>query len=185
MSIYVDGVQFSLSHSASIDLLGHVHAWDICQSEKWQLSNDKWLSGFGTTLNDCMAPSALSKKQRPKLPTNVCKVRAVKDAMLLIAHCMCIAQRAPAQLPGESLALQACLAQQAGNRSPSKTASITSAWKEAWSTSNYGSKRNWPGQKNPCKVCAQLGPLGWSCPWGYMQKILFAMLILHICLDTQ
>ena len=37
----------------------------------------------------------------PELPTNVCKVRAVKDIMPLIAYCMCIAQRAPAQLPGD------------------------------------------------------------------------------------
>ena len=40
-------------------------------------------------------------KQRPELPTNVCKVRAVKDVMPLIAYCMRTAQRAPAQLPGD------------------------------------------------------------------------------------
>ena len=40
-------------------------------------------------------------EQRPELPTNVCKVRAVKDIMPLIAHRMCIAQRAPARLPGD------------------------------------------------------------------------------------
>ena len=53
------------------------------------------------------------------------------DVMPLIAYCMCIAQRALAQLPGGPLALQACLAQQAGNGSPAKTASIPSTWKEA------------------------------------------------------
>ena len=37
---------------------------------------------------------------------------------------------------GGSLALQACLAQQAGNRSPSETASMTSTWKEAWESEN-------------------------------------------------
>ena len=40
-------------------------------------------------------------KQRPELPTNVRKVRAVKDIMPLIAYCMRIAQCAPAQLPGD------------------------------------------------------------------------------------
>ena len=39
-------------------------------------------------------------EQRPELPTSVCKVRAVKDIMPLIAYRMCIAQHAPAQLPG-------------------------------------------------------------------------------------
>ena len=40
-------------------------------------------------------------KQRPELLTNVCKVRAVKELMPLIAYRMCIAQRAPTQLPGD------------------------------------------------------------------------------------
>ena len=40
-------------------------------------------------------------EQRPELPTNVRKVRAVKDIMPLIAYRMCTAQRAPAQLPGD------------------------------------------------------------------------------------
>ena len=30
--------------------------------------------------------------QRPELPTNVCKVGAVKDLTPLIAYCMCMAQ---------------------------------------------------------------------------------------------
>ena len=42
-------------------------------------------------------------EQRPKLPTNVRKVRAVKDIMALIAYRMRTAQRAPAQLPGDQL----------------------------------------------------------------------------------
>ena len=40
-------------------------------------------------------------EQRPELPTNVRKVRAVKDIMPLIAYRMCTAQYAPAQLPGD------------------------------------------------------------------------------------
>ena len=40
-------------------------------------------------------------EQRAGLLTNVCKVQAVKDIMPLIAHRMCIAQRAMAQLPGD------------------------------------------------------------------------------------
>ena len=40
-------------------------------------------------------------EQRPELPTNVRKMRAVKDVMPLIAYCMRIAQCAPAQLPGD------------------------------------------------------------------------------------
>ena len=40
-------------------------------------------------------------KQRPELPTNMCKAWAVKDVVPLIAYCMCIAQCAPAQLPGD------------------------------------------------------------------------------------
>ena len=44
-------------------------------------------------------------KQRPEPPTNVCKVRAVEDVMPLIAHRMCIAQRALAQRQGRVLAL--------------------------------------------------------------------------------
>ena len=42
-----------------------------------------------------------SLKQRPDLPTNMCKVRTVKKTMPLIAYRMCIAQRALAQLPGD------------------------------------------------------------------------------------
>ena len=40
-------------------------------------------------------------EQRPELPTNMCKAWAVKDVVPLIAYCMCIAQCAPAQLPGD------------------------------------------------------------------------------------
>ena len=102
-------------------------------------------------------------KQRPELPMNVCKVQAVKDVMPLIAYrTTCTGATA-----GESLALQACLAQQAGNGSPSESASMTSTWKEAWEFKNIA-EHAW---KEPCKICAQLGPLGWSCPWGYMQTI--------------
>ena len=66
-------------------------------------------------------------KQRPELPTNVCKVRAVKDVMLLSAYRMCIAQRAAGPL-----ALQACHVPQAKNGSPTGIASIIATWKEAW-----------------------------------------------------
>ena len=40
-------------------------------------------------------------EQRPELPTNMCKAWAVKDVVPLISYCMCIAQCAPAQLPGD------------------------------------------------------------------------------------
>ena len=40
-------------------------------------------------------------EQQPELPTNMRKVRAVKDIMPLISYRMCTAQRAPAQLPGD------------------------------------------------------------------------------------
>ena len=68
-------------------------------------------------------------EQRPELPTNVRKVRAVKDLIPLIAYRMCTARGAPAQLPGDYLASQACLAQQARSGSPSEIASMTATWK--------------------------------------------------------
>ena len=49
-----------------------------------------------------MAPSASwNKDPGTELPTNMCKAWAVKDVVPLIAYCMCIAQCAPAQLPGD------------------------------------------------------------------------------------
>ena len=48
-------------------------------------------------------------EQRPELPTNVRKVRAVKDIMPLIAYCMCTAQCAPGNCQGTiSLASLPC-----------------------------------------------------------------------------
>ena len=95
-------------------------------------------------------------EQRPDLPTNVRKVRAVKDIMPLIAYRMCTAQRAPAQLPA------------AGDHWPCSTGKEWESIRNCINNRNleidmgmsrYGSKCNWYGQKTHAKYVHNLAPL--------------------------
>ena len=109
-------------------------------------------------------------EQRPELPTNMCKAWAVKDVVPLIAYCMCIAQCAPAQLPGDHWPDKPALLNRQGMGAHSKLHQQPHSGKRHGNVKiRLKTQPAWA--KEPCKVCAQLGSLGRSKPRGHMQTI--------------
>ena len=124
-------------------------------------------------------------EQGPELPTNMCKAWAVKDVMPLIAYCMCIAECAPAQLPGDHWPGKPALLNRQGMGAHPKLHQQPHSGKRHGDVKiRLKTQPAWA--KKPCKVRAQLGSLGGSQPRGHMQTIPdFAVLPLHVCLKTQ
>ena len=98
-------------------------------------------------------------EQRPELPTNMCKAWAVKDVVPLIAYCMCIAQCAPAQLPGDHWPDKPALLNRQGMGAHSEIASTTAFWKEAWECQNTAQNPTGLGEGNHAKYVHSLAPL--------------------------
>ena len=122
-------------------------------------------------------------EQRPELPTNMCKAWAVQDVVPLIAYCMCIAQCAPAQLPGDHWPDKPALLNRQGMGTHSKLHQQPHSGKRHGNVKiRLKTQPAWA--KEPCKVRAQLGSLGRSKPRGHMQTIPdFAVLPLHQILN--